>query len=185
MLNTSKVQLTTIYLKTEVISFLMLVIACLTIWLYLEINPADVTGNRINQQHFTVTEMINKSLRLLKLKPTPFLNPFMAVFNILIKLWHRVIKMCQWTHMHIHTCIYKVMPCTRLLWIRRNLGSRYEGNEASWGAGLQVGAERALPRRCQMGNPGSGSHMVTFQVFISHAISHSQFLCLVLSTSRK
>lgn len=93
--NNTQSALNHVCLKTEAIPFLMMATACLTIGLNLEINPADVTGNRINQQLFTMTEIINKSLCLLKLKSTPSPNPFMAVFNILM------IKLQDWSHQNV------------------------------------------------------------------------------------
>lgn len=145
----------------------MLVTACVTIWLVLEINPADVTGNRINQQHFAMTEKINTTLRLLKLKPTQFPNPFVAVFNILMmKLW-------QWNHKNVsvdaHTqtqiCIKLCLPHSYSE-LEGILGQAMGGTAASRGDGLPVGTERAFPRQRQLGDPLNGLHMVTFQVFI-------------------
>ena len=46
-----------------------------------------------------MTEMVNKSLRLLQLKPSPFLIPPMAVFNILLTLM--TVDSSMDTHMYI------------------------------------------------------------------------------------
>ena len=65
--------------------------------------------------------------------------------------------------------------------MRRNLGPRYDGTEASPGARLQAGAEQALPRQHQMAKSGSGSRVIIWQIFTRPAGPHSHLLSLPVS----